>query len=164
MGKPPFQKLVDSHGETILRFLRRMLPAAEADDAAQETFLAALRSYPDFDGRNERAWLLMIARRKAIDELRRRRRRAEEELDDEAVAGAVAEPEAGGEAWQRVGELPDKQRAAMVLRFALDLRYREIGAALDCSEAAARRNVHEGLTKLRASYMQGPQSRVKDET
>ena len=40
---------------------------------------------------------------------------------------------------------------AVVLRFALDLRYREVGEALDCSEAAARRNVHEAVRALRAT-------------
>jgi DNA-directed RNA polymerase specialized sigma24 family protein len=53
--------------------------------------------------------------------------------------------------WSAVAELPPAQRAAVVLRFAVDLRYRDVGAALGCSEQAARRSVHEGLTKLRAS-------------
>ena len=37
----------------------------------------------------------------------------------------------------------------MALRFAADLRYREMAAAMDTSEEAARRSVHEGLKKLR---------------
>ena len=48
-----------------------------------------------------------------------------------------------------VGDLPTKQRAAVLLRFAGDLAYREIGEATSTSEEAARRNVHEGLKKLR---------------
>jgi RNA polymerase sigma-70 factor (ECF subfamily) len=50
-----------------------------------------------------------------------------------------------------VAELPPSQRAAVVLRFAVDLRYRDVGEALGTSEEAARRNVHEALKKLRAS-------------
>ncbi len=53
--------------------------------------------------------------------------------------------------WSAVAELPPKQREAVVLRFAADLRYREIGIAMETSEAAARRNVHEGISKLRQS-------------
>ena len=53
--------------------------------------------------------------------------------------------------WAAVAQLPPGQRAAVVLRFAVDLRYREVGEALGTSEEAARRNVHEGLKKLRAS-------------
>ena len=48
-----------------------------------------------------------------------------------------------------MAELPDKQRAAVALRFAADLRYREVAAAMQTTEEAARRNVHEGLRKLR---------------
>ena len=55
------------------------------------------------------------------------------------------------EIWAEVAGLPDKQRAALVLRYALDLPHREIGAVLDCSEAAARRSLHEGISKLRES-------------
>ena len=42
-----------------------------------------------------------------------------------------------------------KQRAAVTLRFTLDLRYAELGSVIGCSEDAARRNVHEGLRKLK---------------
>jgi RNA polymerase sigma factor (sigma-70 family) len=48
-----------------------------------------------------------------------------------------------------VRNLPEKQRSAVVLRFTCDLSHREIGRALDCTEAAARRNVHEGIKRLR---------------
>jgi DNA-directed RNA polymerase specialized sigma24 family protein len=40
-------------------------------------------------------------------------------------------------------------RAAVTLRFVGDLSHREIGRALGCSEAAARRSLHEGLERLR---------------
>ena len=45
--------------------------------------------------------------------------------------------------------LPPKQRAAVTLRYASDLPHAEIAAALGCSPEAARRNLHEGLKKLR---------------
>ena len=56
----------------------------------------------------------------------------------------------GAPVWELVSGLPDKQRAAVVLRYRLELSHREIGQVLDCSEAAARRSLHEGLEKLRA--------------
>ena len=46
--------------------------------------------------------------------------------------------------------LPPKQRGAILLRYGADLSHAEIAAALDCSEEAARRSLHEGLKKLRA--------------
>ena len=55
------------------------------------------------------------------------------------------------EIWDLVAGLPPKQRAAITLRYACDLRYGEMATALECSEEAARRSVHEGLKKLRTS-------------
>ena len=48
-----------------------------------------------------------------------------------------------------MAELSEAQRAAVALRFAADLAYREIGEALGCSEEAARRRVADGLRELR---------------
>jgi DNA-directed RNA polymerase specialized sigma24 family protein len=65
---PPFEQIVTEHGAVVLRVCRAMLPPADADDAWSETFLAALRAYPDLPpGSNVRAWLATIAHRKAID-------------------------------------------------------------------------------------------------
>ena len=151
---PPFQTLIESHLAPVARFLRGMLAPDDVDDVLQETLLAALRAYPRFDGSNPRAWLLTIARNKAIDEHRAEVRRPERLADPDSQAGGdmtAAAPDADSELWAAVAQLPEKQRAALVLRFAVDLRYREIGEAMDCSEAAARRSVHEAIKTLRDS-------------
>ena len=57
-----------------------------------------------------------------------------------------------GEIWSSVAGLPDKQRTALALRFVADAAYAEIAAVMDTSEEAARRNVHEGLKRLRKEY------------
>ena len=72
---PPFQAFLDEHLESVGAFLRGMVGPNDAEDCLQETFLAALRAYPRADGRNLRAWVLTIARRKAIDHHRARARR-----------------------------------------------------------------------------------------
>jgi RNA polymerase sigma factor (sigma-70 family) len=148
----PFQALIDAHAGSVAAFLRGMVPVDDVDDVLQETLVAALRAYPRFDGANPRAWLLTIARRKAIDEHRAQARRPAELAEPDAIPAAAGDEDRDGELWGRVAGLPPKQRAAIVLRFALDLRYREVGAALGCSEAAARRSVHEGVRSLRADY------------
>ena len=155
---PPFQAFVEEHRGPVLGFLRTMVGRADAEDCFQETFMAALRAYPNADGENMRAWVMTIARNKAIDHHRGRARRPQP-ADPAAGAneGAIVAPfdaaldglGGGGEVWRRVAELSPGQRAAVALRFAADLPYREIGAALDCSEAAARRRVHDGLETLR---------------
>jgi RNA polymerase sigma factor (sigma-70 family) len=151
---PPFQTLIDEHRSEVLGFLRAMVGADAAEDCFQETFLAALRAYPRADARNLRAWIFTIARSKAIDHHRARARRPQPAADPQAVAdGLIASSgrELNGPVWAHVAALPAKQRAAIALRFVADLRYREIAKALDCSEAAARRSVHDGLRNLRGA-------------
>ena len=144
----PFQRFLDEHRAPVLAFLRAMVGPVDADDCFQETFMAALRNYESLDGANPRAWVLTIARNKAIDHHRARARWAVPKADLPEVP-APAPPDRDPELWKAVGELPEKQRTAVALRFAADLRYREVAFAMKTSEEAARRNVHEGLQKLR---------------
>jgi RNA polymerase sigma factor (sigma-70 family) len=150
---PPFQALIDSHADAIHRFLVASAGPGAADDCFQETFIAALRAYPRLrNGSNLRAWLFTIARSKAIDHHRATRRAplpVGDALPEQADPAAVQAEAPNGDLWAAVAALPEKQRAAVVLRFVADLSHREIGAVLDCSDAAARRNVHEGLKRLR---------------
>ena len=151
MTLPPFQVLIDAHRDDVYRFLRASVGPHDADDCFQETFIAALRAYPRLRAdSNLRGWLFTIAHRKALDTHRARGRRA---IPVEELPESVGEPLLNGagdpELWRMVGELPTKQRAAVLLRFAGDLAYREIGDATGTPEEAARRNVHEGLKKLR---------------
>lgn len=147
-SRDPFQRFLDEHRAPVLSFLRAMVGPVDADDCFQETFMAALRNYDNLDGSNPRAWVMTIARNKAIDHHRGRARRAIPK-DDLPEIAAPANPDRDPELWSAVDELPDKQRAAIALRFAADLRYRDVAAAMDTSQEAARRNVHEGLRKLR---------------
>src|SRR5204863_5625034 len=156
---PPFQALLDEHGSDVLGYLVATVGPHEAEDVFQETFIAALRAYDGLEhARNLRSWLLTIAHNKAIDHHRARGRRAVPGGDAEEVAGSVpssnSRPDhivAGGDPdlWRAVSALPPKQRSAVVLRYATDMSYPAIARAMDSSEAAARRNVYEGLQKLR---------------
>ena len=146
---PPFQAFLDGHREEVYRFLTGFVGPHDVDDAFQETFLSALRAYPSL--RNEtnlKSWVLTIAYRKAMDSHRGRGRRAVpvEDLPEQPSRGSHAEDHA---LWDLVRALPDKQRAAVVQRYAVGLPYKEIGAILDCTEEAARQNVREALKKLK---------------
>jgi len=145
---PPFQRLIDDHAAELHRFLVASVGPADAEDCLQETFLAALRAYPRLtSGDHLRAWLYVIAQRKAIDH--RRRNRPSVAIDAAAVP-AVAGPEPGDDSvWIAVRALPDKQRAAVVHRFVFDLVYAEVGERMGISEEAARQNVSGGLRRLR---------------
>ena len=73
--KQPFEKVVEEHGRTVLRVCRALLASHDADDAWSETFLSAMRGYPELpETANVEAWLVTIAHRKAIDVLRSRTR------------------------------------------------------------------------------------------
>jgi RNA polymerase sigma factor (sigma-70 family) len=96
-----------------------------------------------------RAWLFTIARNKALDEHRARARRPVPVVAlPEAPREDASSPD-DPELWALVRELPPKQRAAVVLRYVNDFSHRDVAAVLDCSEEAARRSLHEGLSKLR---------------
>jgi DNA-directed RNA polymerase specialized sigma24 family protein len=45
-GKPPFETVVATHGARVLRVCRAMLGPTDADDAWSETFLSAMKAYP----------------------------------------------------------------------------------------------------------------------
>ena len=149
MSRRPFQTFLDEHRTPVLAYLRAMVGPSDADDCFQETFMAALRSYEKLDGQNPRAWVMTIARNKAIDHHRAAARRAVPKGDDLPDVPAPRRAEFDPALWGAVAGLPDRQREAVGLRFAADLRYREIAGAMDTTEEAARRSVHEGLKKLR---------------
>jgi RNA polymerase sigma factor (sigma-70 family) len=149
---PPFQRFLDTHRDAVWRFLVCSVGPAEADDCFQETFIAALRAYPRLRAdSNLRSWVLTIAHRKALDAHRGRARRALPVAEPAAVdTRAEPFPAPSDEGlWHAVGELPARQRSAVVLRFVADLPHSDIAAAIGCSEEAARRSLHEGLAKLR---------------
>ena len=148
---PPFQVFYDEHRVAVYRFLVATVGRQDAGDVFQETFLAALRAFPSLrDTSNLRGWVMTIAHRKAIDEFRTGARRP---VPSEALPETpVADPEPDRSVWAGVAALPPKQRAAVAHRFGADLDYAQIGAVMGTSPEAARRNVHEGIVKLRATW------------
>ncbi|MGH2589375.1 MAG: RNA polymerase sigma factor [Actinomycetota bacterium] len=149
MELPPFQRLLDDHRVDVYRFLVAAVGPQEADDCFQETFLSALRAYPNLrDATNLRGWLFTIATNKAMDHWRSNGRRPfPVEKVPERPAPELAEGEPG--LWRSVRELPPMQRAAVIHRYVLDLTYADVAAALGCSVEAARANAYEGRRKLR---------------
>jgi RNA polymerase sigma factor (sigma-70 family) len=100
-----------------------------------------------------RSWLFSIAQRKAVDAHRTRAREPDPIADPESAARPVDGDgievfEAG--IWRLVRSLPDKQRTAVGLRYLADLSHAEIAEVMATSTEAARRNVFEGLKRLRA--------------
>lgn len=169
---PPFQRFLDAHREEVWRFLVASVGHTEAEDCFQETFISALDAYPRLRAdSNLRAWVLTIAHHKALDVHRGGTRRAlpVAEVAEVVDGGAGSAPRRRKKAtahtnataapppdalrdnglWDAVHGLPARQRSAVLLRYVGDLPHRDIARAIGCSEDAARRSLHEGLTKLR---------------
>jgi RNA polymerase sigma factor (sigma-70 family) len=150
MARRPFQRFLDEHHHAVWRFLVATAGRQDADDLFQETFLSAMRAYPRLpDDADGRAWVLTIAHRKAIDHFRARARRAVPVPQPPETPVLDGHPVLEEHTWRAVHALPPKQRGAVLLRFAADLSFAQVGAAMGTSEDAARRNAHEGLRKLR---------------
>lgn len=144
------------HGAAILRVCRALLPPHDAEDAWSETFLAALRAYPELpQGAAVQAWLVTIAQRKAIDSHRAARRRPAPvaEVPTEADApGNAPDPHEYDDLWAAVRALPPAQRAAVAHHHLAGLPYADVAAITGSTEAAARRAAADGIRSLRGRF------------
>jgi RNA polymerase sigma-70 factor (ECF subfamily) len=133
----------------VFGHLARLLGRAAAEDAFQDTFLRALRAYPNLrHGEHLRAWIFTIATRVAADQRTRDGKRASNTPLLEAEGAQDSLP-AYTELEELTAELPPAERAAVVLRYGYDLDYDTIGAALGSSEDAARQAASSGVRRLR---------------
>jgi RNA polymerase sigma factor (sigma-70 family) len=124
-----------------------------AADGRSETFVAALKAYPELpDGANIEAWLVRIAHRKAIDVTRARARRATpvaevpERPSAQRADGRDLDLEAA------LATLPPKQRQAVAYHYLGGLPYREVAAVIGGTSDAARRSAADGIANLRKHY------------
>jgi RNA polymerase sigma-70 factor (ECF subfamily) len=147
-----FNTLVDRHQQAVRNFLRRVVGANDADDVAQETFLAVWTQAQAYRGDSPvRSWLLGIAWRKAKDVQRswfRRRRR------DHAWHEHVAEREEFSGDIQHALEtalsaLSMEQRAAITLCLACGLTHEQAAETLQMPLGTVKSHVTRGREKLR---------------
>ncbi len=158
-ARPPFERIVHDHGRTVLRVCRVVVGAVDADDAWSETFLAALRAYPDLPAdANVQAWLVTIAHRKAIDIARAAARRAVPvaEVPDRIAGRHTGQPDPGSgpldldeDLQAGLASLSDRQRQCLAYHYLGGLPYAEIAAIIGGSADAARRAASDGLAALR---------------
>jgi RNA polymerase sigma-70 factor (ECF subfamily) len=157
-----FDELLSCHQSEIFRYAMQLTrDRHDAEDLFQETLIKAYRAFGRLTGEaNYRAWLYRIATNTFLSG--RRKASREQALDDSEAAAIPAHSvdEAGrldardllSDVDRFIARLPEKQRAALVLRKYHEMEYAEIATALKCSEAAARANVHEALRKLKDHF------------
>lgn len=150
----PFEQIVADYGSMVLRVCRAVVGPADAEDAWSETFLSALRAYPELDEHaNVEAWLVTIAHRKAIDAARAaaRRPRPVREVPERPTDHGRPQ-DWDGDLWYALAELPARQRVAVAYHYLAGLPYAEIAAITGSSTDAARRAAADGIKALRHSY------------
>jgi RNA polymerase sigma factor (sigma-70 family) len=150
----PFERIVERHGAMVLRVVRAVLGPVDAEDAWSETFLSAMRAYPDLDeSANVEAWLVTIAHRKAIDVTRAHARSPMPSAELPERPSRTGRPEDwDADLWLALESLPDKQRAAVAYHYLAGLPYKEIAEITGGSTDAARRAAADGMKALRARY------------
>ena len=161
-----FESTIEAHGAEVFRYIWRMVADDnEAQDCLQETYVRAWRAFDRLDANaRHRAWMYRIATNVCLTHLKRRTRsRQRETLLHPQIPAAAADSieaviasELHARVAQAVERLPQKQRAALVMRKYQELDYDEISAVLECSPAAARANVYQALRKLRAELNDVP--------
>ncbi len=148
----PFETAVTEHGPTVQRVVRAVLgPGPDADDAWSETFLAALRAWPDLPAdTNVQAWLVRVAHRRAIDVTRGTARRAAPTDTLPERPATTGLPGSGDpELWAAVAALPTRQRLALAYHYLGGLRHTETAELIGGTPEAVRRAAADGIRTLR---------------
>ena len=147
---------------------------AEADEATQETFLAALRNLGSYrGGASLRTWLFAIAINVCRSRIRRRRswRRVQAVLlgalsgDDQAVQpeSVSVQHEQDNAVWQAVQALGEKHRLPVILRYYHDLPVAEIASVLGVSEGTVHSRLSIARDRLRVALQPAPAVRPEVE-
>lgn len=154
-----FRVLVDRYKDRIYSIVFRIVENAhDAEDIAQETFIAAYRSIESFDlDRKFAPWLMKIATNLSIDHLRRKKPQnvpldsleAVESQSSKNPLEAVEASELHQLTEQAIRQLPIKYRAAVALYYTEELTYDEIADALKVPIGTVKTHLHRGREILK---------------
>jgi RNA polymerase sigma-70 factor (ECF subfamily) len=156
--KRAFTAVVHTMYAPIWRLCAHLAGRDDADDATQETFLAAWRSLPSFRGdASARTWLFVIARRSA-DRVAARRRRWLELADRAPRPAPSSQPETAGEVDDLLSELQVDRRVALVLTQIIGLTYAETAEVCECPVGTIRSRVARAREELLERRSERPES------
>jgi RNA polymerase sigma-70 factor, ECF subfamily len=160
-----FNVLYDRYCDRVYRVARSVCrDDGRAHDAVEEAFISIWRTRANYDGRRTvAAWVLTVARTRAIDVAGRNQphvgRRADDgRCEDVPAAGALAEQVAAddqaGDLLGALAELPDAEREVITLAICGQLTHTEIAAHLDLPPATVKGRMHLALDRLRRDIAQ----------
>jgi RNA polymerase sigma-70 factor (ECF subfamily) len=155
------EALVEQYYAFVFRLALSILDDAdEAEDAAQETFIAAVSNLDRYRGESSlKTWLYSITLNTCRGHLRKRKARNAMRRTWYALQSLMSNPPTPEESaersetdtllWQAVDDLDDKQRLTVILRYAHNLSAPEIAEILDISEGTVHSRLHYARRKLR---------------
>ena len=161
-NKDAFAQIVERYQAPIFRYLYRLTGDFEmAQDLAQDTFLQAYKSILRTNTElSLKAWLYRIATNNVLRQQRRqrflrffpfrdhgRRRRTPADREEDLTERLAIQ--------EALLEVPERERACLVLHFVEGLKYREIAEAMGISEEAVRKRVARGKEMFRRLYAGG---------
>ena len=165
-----FSALVRRHGPIVLGYLTKMTRNSDhAEDLFQETFRRVHEKAGQFQGQNLKPWLLTIATHAAINRYRKEKNAPAISLNQpvctdgehcpelqSTLAVETTEPSQQVELDEQrrmvrnsLMQLPEKQRAALVLSYYHKLTHSQIAEAMGCSIGAVKTHLFRALKKLR---------------
>jgi RNA polymerase sigma factor (sigma-70 family) len=151
-SREPFALLVEAHQQAVRAFLRRLCgDPAEADDLAQEVFIAAWTSLDSFRRDADfRLWLYGIAYRKFRASRRAAGRRRKREAFVAEIAETVATPDADArlDLQKAMMALSEPQRAAVALCLAAGVSHGAAAALLALPLGTVKAHVERGRATL----------------
>lgn len=153
-SRDAFRRLVEDNQAAVRSFLMRTLGnAADAEDIAQETFLAAWSSLWLYRGQSSvRTWLCGIAWKKALTFLRSKGRetRRMARIEDPGPVHETHDQRLDAQA--ALAALPAEQRAAVALCLGADFSHAEAAEALKLPLGTIKSHVQRGRAKMLAAF------------
>jgi RNA polymerase sigma-70 factor, ECF subfamily len=148
-----FGKLYERYAGDVMRFALYLTGSrSEAEDITSETFVRAWIESDAIRVGTVKAYLFMIARNLHVDWRRREARRGETAREPtDPSPGPVEHAESRGEfraLMSALQQLPEIDRAALLMRSLDEVPYENIAAALGLTTVAARVRVHRARIKL----------------
>jgi RNA polymerase sigma-70 factor (ECF subfamily) len=155
------ETLVNEHQARLYRLCLSILDSPDdAQDAVQETFIAAIRALPKYRGDAAlQTWLYSIAVNACRGQLRKSKRRGKfEEPEDDAEMsmdrstpspeGSVIASQHADAIWQAVNSLDEKHRLPVVLRYYHELSTEEIARVLEINLGTVHSRLSNARTRL----------------
>ena len=163
LSQAEFNRLVGDHGPTLYRIAYRMVgDRHEAEDLVQDTYRSAWKSRRAFEpGRGERAWLVAILRRRAVDRWRRRPPTTLPFEDWMEAISQIQDPlrdEYTDQMQRALGRLPKELRESLLLVVVGELTHQEAADLLGVPLGTVLSRVSRGRKRLR-QYLLAAESR-----